>query len=158
MHKVSIIGGVFQIPCEPHVVVPMRDGDAIVTVNHEDAKMIYSRKKHILLTHVRPPFHLAVNFWIYEPMPIARITGVAIFAGCTVYPKCYVPRSVLKRACTNLDYIDAEYQGKLFVPTVRLIDARRLETPLALYNVGLQYASEDYIMVDIAKQIPSAIL
>ena len=158
MHKVSIIGGVFQIPCEPHVVVPMRDGDAIVTVSHEDAEMIYNKQKTILLSHVRPPFHLAANFWIYEPLPIARITGVAIYGGCTVFPKCYIPRSVLTRACTNLDYIDAEYNGKLFVPTIRLIDARRLETPILPYTVGLTYEPEDYILVDLNKQIPLAVI
>lgn len=62
----------------------MNHTDVIISIHHEFAQRIYRGIKHFELRKHEPKINPGTRCWIYEPMPVGKITGYFYYRGCVI--------------------------------------------------------------------------
>ena len=60
----------------------MTHQDIIISIKHEFAQKIYHGTKTFELRKHEPKIKPGTRCWIYEPMPVGKITGYFYYRGC----------------------------------------------------------------------------
>lgn len=118
--------------------------DVIISIRHPFAEKIYSGEKLYEFRKRRPNIAVGTRCWIYEPLPIGKVTGLFIYKGCYRDEKAKVWEHCQENAGINreafMQYYDSDFYAHAWqVGTVRRCPAFDLK------DAGIDRAPQSYI-------------
>lgn len=120
--------------------------DVIISIRHPFAKRIYSGEKLYEFRKRRPNIAVGTRCWIYEPLPIGKVTGFFIYKGCYRDEKAKVWEHCLENAGINREAFMLYYARDFYAHAWIIGTARHCHT-FGLKDVGIYNAPQSYIKV-----------
>lgn len=121
--------------------------DIIITIRTEFAEKIYSGEKHFELRKRFPHIAYGTRCWIYEPMPVGRITGCFNYGGYQQGNKFLLWRKLNKWFCIDLERYLRYYLDQQEAFAWQVLLPRRIE-PRPLSDFGIRHAPQSYQKVE----------
>lgn len=119
--------------------------NVIISIRHAFAERIYSGEKMYEFRKRRPNILIGTRCWIYEPLPIGKITGYFIYNGCyrNVVDKVWEHCKDAAGICQDsfLQY----YENDFYAHAWLVGQARRCPT-ITLKDAGINRAPQSYII------------
>lgn len=126
--------------------------DIIISIRHAFAEKIYSGEKTYELRKRRPNIHVGTRCWIYEPLPIGRVTGYFTYRGCYRDTKEAVFNAIGDQLGisheTYMQYYDREY----FAHAWKIADPKKVES-FMLQDVGISRAPQSYMIWGVSDMV-----
>lgn len=120
--------------------------EVLISIRHQYAERIYAGTKKFELRKGTPHISPGTKCYIYEPMPVGKVTGYFIFQGSVKCDK-YKFWELFKNECgiTTDDYFNY-YQKKRNAYAWRIAGAHRYEDPFTLQDMGCR-APQSYLYI-----------
>ena len=117
--------------------------DIVITIRSEFDDKKYSGEKHYELRKRLPHIELATRCWIYEPLPVGKITGYFCFGGCIHKDKFQLWRDLNSVLGIDFERYLAYYDGQSQAYAWTVMHPFRIE-PRALSEFGISHAPQSY--------------
>lgn len=121
--------------------------DVIISIRHQYAEKIYSGEKLYEFRKRRPNIVFGTRCWIYEPLPIGKVTGFFIYTGCYRDEKTKVWDFCKKAAGIDRKKFMQYYSRDLYANAWQAGSARRCPA-FDLKAVGIDHAPQSYIKLN----------
>ena len=150
MNNVTIQDNRYWVRVNNKFSFPILFGDVLISIKHKYAAQIYDGTKCYELRHNKPNFKPGTTMWIYEPQPIARITGLVEFSACIMA----APWLIWERFKNHLGVTQAEffryYAGRETAYVWELSSKLKLDEPITLADIGLSRPPQSYQYLNLA--------
>lgn len=118
--------------------------DVIISIRHPFADKIYSGEKLFEFRKRRPNIAVGTRCWIYEPLPIGKVTGFFIYRGCYRDEKAKVWEHCQENAGINREAFMQYYDRDFYAYAWQVGTARRCPA-FDLKDAGIDRAPQSYI-------------
>lgn len=140
--------------------------DAIISIRHPFAEKIYSGEKLYEFRKRQPNIAVGTRCWIYEPLPIGKVTGFFIYRGCyrdekaKVWEHCQEAAGISREAF--LQYYDRDFYAHAWqvgtarrCPVFDLKDASIARAPQSYITWSSEFLDNLIIMMNERKELNS---
>lgn len=118
--------------------------DVIISIRHPFAVKIYSGAKLYEFRKRRPNIAVGTRCWIYEPLPIGKVTGFFIYGGCYRDEKAKVWEHCQEAAGISREAFMQYYDRDFYAYAWQVGTARRCPA-FDLKDAGIDRAPQSYI-------------
>lgn len=150
MNNITIEDNRYWVRVNDNYSFPILFGDVLISIQHQYAAQIYNGTKRYILKHNAPSFVPGSIMWIYEPLPVARITGMVGFQACIMA----APYLIWERFKYVLGVTQAEffryYAGRDTAYAWELGCKLKLDEPITLADIGLTRPPQSYQYLNLA--------
>ena len=150
MNNITIEDNRYWVRVNGSYSFPILFGDVLISIQHKYAAQIYDGTKNYILKHNAPSFAPGTVLWIYEPLPVARITGLVEFCACIMA----APWLIWERFKSDLGVTQAEffryYAGRDTAYAWELASKVKLDEPITLADIGLARPPQSYQYLNLA--------
>lgn len=150
MNNITIEDNRYWVRVNDKFSFPIFPDDVLISIQHQYAAQIYDGTKRYLLKHNAPSFVSGKIMWIYEPLPVARITGLVEFRACIMA----APFLIWERFKYGLGVTQAEffryYVGRDTAYAWELGSKLKLDESITLADIGLTRPPQSYQYLNIA--------
>lgn len=150
MNNITIEDNRYWVRVNDSYSFPILFGDVLISIKHQYAAQIYDGTKRYELRHNAPSFVPGTIMWIYEPLPVARITGMVGFQACIMA----APYLIWERFKSVLGVTQAEffryYAGRDTAYAWELSSKVKLDEPITLADIGLARPPQSYQYLNLA--------
>lgn len=144
MNNITIADNRYWVRVNHLYSYPILFGDVLISIQHKYAAQIYDGTKRYLLKHNAPNFEPGKMMWIYEPLPVGKITGYVEFRACMMA----APWLIWQRFKYCLGVTQAEffryYAGRDTAYAWELAGKVKLDEPITLADIGLTRPPQNY--------------
>lgn len=152
MNNITIKDNRFWVRVNERFSFPILIDDVLISIKHQYAAQIYNGSKCYELRHNAPSFKPGRTMWIYEPLPVGKITGLVEFRACIMA----APFLIWERYQYHLGVTQAEffhyYAGRETAYAWELACRLKLDEPITLADIGLTRPPQSY---QFLKLVPS---
>ena len=117
--------------------------DVVISIRHEFAESIYSGLKIYELRKQEPHIEVGTRCWIYEPLPVGKVTGYFIYDGCLKLHKTVMWNRHGHRFGIDIDRYNAYYEGQNEAIAWMVSMPKHIE-PRPLSDFGIKRAPQSY--------------
>lgn len=118
--------------------------DVIISIRHPFAEKIYLSEKLYEFRKRIPNIAVGTRCWIYEPLPIGKVTGFFIYRGCYRDEKAKVWEHCKEVAGISREAFMQYYNRDFFAYAWQVGNAYRC-SPFDLKDVGINQSPQSYI-------------
>ena len=118
--------------------------DVIISIRHTFAEKIYSGEKMYEFRKRRPNIAVGTRCWIYETLPIGKVTGFFIYKGCYRDEKTKVWEQCKEKAGITHETFNQYYDHDFYAHAWQVGTALRCPA-FDLKNAGIDRAPQSYI-------------
>lgn len=122
----------------------MKQTDVIISIRHQYAEKIYSGEKLYEFRKRWPNIFINTRCWIYEPLPIGKVTGFFIYGGCIREEKGKVWVHCKKDAGITWEGFMQYYSRDFYANAWIVLKAYRCPA-FDLKNIGINRAPQSYV-------------
>lgn len=124
--------------------------DVIISIRHPFAEKIYQNDKTVVLRRRRLSLDLGTRVWIYEPLPVGKVTGLFIYRGLYCEKPMILWHILLKyKERVGIDIKDfLKYCDGADKMYAWIIDQPCRCRPFDLRNIGISRAPQSYMFYD----------
>lgn len=118
--------------------------DVIISIRHQFAEKIYSGEKLYEFRKRRPNIAVGTCCWIYEPLPIGKVTGFFVYGGCyrdektKVWEHCQLASGISREAF--MQYYEREFYAHAW-----MVESACHCHAFNLKDAGIDRAPQSYI-------------
>lgn len=120
--------------------------EILISIKHKYAESIYKRRKIYELRKVTPKIPRGTKCYIYEPLPIGKVTGSFIYAGEIVMDKYLFWQFNHDKLGVTYDEYFKYYERHKNVHAWMIISPASFRYPYDLKEIG-QYAPQSYTII-----------
>lgn len=121
--------------------------DVVISIRHEFAESIYSGLKIYELRKQEPHIEVGTCCWIYEPLPVGKVTGYFIYNGFLKMSKTLLWHRYGHRFGIDIDRYNAYYEGYQQSIAWRVSMPKSIE-PRPLSDFGIKRAPQSYQKIE----------
>ena len=118
--------------------------DIIISIRHPFAERIYSGEKVYEFRKRRPNINVGTRCWIYEPLPIGKVTGFFTYTGCYRDEKEKVWERCKEQAGISREAFMQYYDRDSYAYAWQVGTAKRCPS-FDLKDAGIERAPQSYI-------------
>ena len=122
----------------------------LITIQSEDASMIYTDYKRIELRKRTPKVPIGTPCLIYEPLPIGRVTGYFTFAGSFNFDTLCTEQSLLKKAGISYSRMRDYFAHQLIGVAWKIERPTPFPDAMSLADFNVIHAPQSYQFIDIS--------
>lgn len=150
MNNVTIEDNRYWVRVNDSYSFPILFGDVLISIKHQYAAQIYDYTKIYELRHNKPNFKPGTMIWIYEPLPVGKITGIVEFQACIMA----APWLIWQRFKDYLGVTPTEffryYDNRDTAYAWELGGRVKLDEPITLADIGLSRPPQSYQYLNLA--------
>lgn len=154
MNNITIQDNHYWVRVNDHFSFPILFGDVLISIKHKYAAQIYDGIKRYELRHNQPSFVPGKIMWIYETLPVGKITGLVEFRACIMA----APWLIWERYKDCLGVTQAEffryYAGRDVAYAWELDYKWELDKPITLADIGLTRPPQSYQYLNLTPSNP----
>lgn len=154
MNNVTIEDNRYWVRVNDSYSFPILFGDVLISIKHKYAAQIYDGTKLYELRHNKPNFKPGTMMWVYEPLPVGKITGIIEFRACIMAAPWLIWQRfkdhlgvTREEFCRYYDHRDTAYAWEL-------AGRVKLDEPITLADIGLSRPPQSYQYLNLAPSNP----
>lgn len=122
----------------------------LITIQSEDASMIYTDYKRIELRKRTPKVPIGTPCLIYETLPIGRVTGYFAYAGSFNFDTLCTEQSLLKKAGISYSRMRDYFAHQLIGVAWKIERPTPFPDAMSLADFNVIHAPQSYQFIDIS--------
>ena len=122
----------------------------LITIKSDYASQIYAGMKTIELRKSNPNVPIGTPCFIYEPLPIGRVTGYFAYAGSFNFDTLCTEQSLLKKAGISYSKMRDYYAHRLIGVAWKIERPTPFLDAMSLADFNVFHAPQSYQFIDIS--------
>lgn len=124
-------------------------GDVLISIKHKYAEQIYNGTKIYELRHNLPKFEPGKVMWVYEPLPVGKITGIITFDSCVMAAPWVIWVKFHDKLGVTYAEFSHYYSNRDTAFVWELRGVLQLEQPITLADIGLTKPPQSYQFLNV---------
>lgn len=150
MSKITISNNRYWVQVNKYYSYPILHGDVLISIRHQYAAQIYAGTKRYELRHNAPSFDHNTTMWIYEPLPVGKITGYVEYLSCIKGNPTLIWDVFRNQLGVTKQEFDNYYKGRKFAYIWRIYQVSKLDEPISLAEIGLTRPPQSYQFLNLS--------
>lgn len=150
MSKITISNNRYWVQVNKCYSYPILPGDVLISIRHQYAAQIYKGTKRYELRHCSPSFDHNTIMWIYEPLPVGKITGYVEYDFCFKGDPSLIWNLLRSLLGVKKQKFDDYYKGRRFAYAWHIGQISKLDEPISLAEIGLTRPPQSYQFLNLS--------
>lgn len=150
MSKITISNDRYWVQVNKYYSYPILHGDVLISIRHQYAAQIYKGTKRYELRHFGPSFDYNTIMWIYEPLPVGKITGYVEYLNYFKGNPSLIWNLLRSQLGVKKQKFDDYYKGRKYAYAWRLGQVSKLDEPISLAEIGLTRPTQSYQFLNLS--------